>query len=222
MASRKDFIIGRPTTGNSVTFTRFSVTFTFALALLPVSVASEAVAPVSRLSATSTHALPRLTIRQPQSELAAGTSPIHSDAFFLSLHFCGIWWSLRIMFPTLGLFFIEFNLHLRKEGKENLKITISAWVLLLLRDSPLCIQAMTASLYQMQLFIHKTSVHAARNCRHLTLSSSLLFLLPPREIKKLRYIYSLAVVSFFSASHGEWLHAFMASDYASVLPFNVV
>lgn len=200
MASRKDFIIGRPTTGNSVTFTRFSVTFTFALALLPVSVASEAVAPVSHLSATSTHALPRLTIRQPQSELAAGTSPIHSDAFFLSLHFCGIWWSLRIMFPTLGLFFIEFNLHLRKEGKENLKITISAWVLLLLRDSPLCIQAMTASLYQMQLFIHKTSVHAARNCRHLTLSSSLLF--SPSTAN----IYSLAVVSFFFRLH-------MANDY---------
>lgn len=33
MASRKDFIIARPTTGNSATFARFSVTLKFALAL---------------------------------------------------------------------------------------------------------------------------------------------------------------------------------------------
>lgn len=118
MASRKDFIIVRPTTETTVTFTRLLRQSTHDIRRFVVI---HTVAPVN-LSATSTHALPRLTIRQPQSELAAGTSTIHSAAFFLSLHFCGIWWSLRIMFPTLGLFFIEYNLHLRKKERKTWRL----------------------------------------------------------------------------------------------------
>lgn len=35
-------------------------------------------------------------------------------------------------------------------------------------------------------------------------------------------IFTVSLATFVLDSHGEWLHAFMASDYASVLPFNVV
>lgn len=190
MASRQDFIIARPTTGNSVTFMGFSATFTFARVF-------------SKQSAWSPQSTARVQLQHMRSHAwrfgnpKAGTSPIHSDAFFLSLHFCGIWWSLRIMFPTLGLFFIEFNLHLCKREKKTWRLR-SALEFCFFFAIRFCAYKRWPQAYiKCSLFIHKTSVHAARNCRHLTLSSSLLFLLPPREIKKLRYIYSLAVVSFF-------------------------
>lgn len=152
-----------------------------------------------------------------------GTSPIHSDAFFLSLHFCGIWWSLRIMFPTLGLFFIEFNLHLRKRGKRKLEdydqrlsfASSSRIAFVHTSDDrkPISNAAfLFTKLQSMQLAI-AVIWHCRRCC---------FFSFHRERLRNCDIFIVSQLWVFFSASHGEWLHAFMASDYASVLPFNVV
>lgn len=174
--------------------------------------------------------LPRLFWFGNPKAAGFSTFPFSSCLFTsMSLQFCGIWWSLRIMFPSQlysSLNLICISTERRKNRKASKKklwdYDQRAWVFFFFSQIRFCASQRWPQAFSYEvLFIHKTAV---RGSPFLPLPSSDIvvaecFFSSTTEIKKLRYFYSLAVVS---VSHGEWLHAFMASDYASVSPFNVV
>jgi hypothetical protein len=169
--------------------------------------------------------LPRFRFGNPKS-----TTP----TFVCRCSSCGILMVIENYVSTSQRrFFIAFNLHLHARVA---KITISAWVLSPSRAFRFCAyKRWPQAVYSYQMNAFFCTAHRLQSMRSFMQCAIAIiwhcrrrFFLLLLVLARLRNCDIFIVAArccykfFFSVSHGEWLHAFMASDYASVLPFNVV
>lgn len=127
-----------------------------------------------------------------------------SSSSFMSLHFCGIWWSLRIMFPSrlyssLNLICIFERKKRRKRSRLRSALEFT---------SSLIVRCFEHTQRWPQAFFLAPSCNVQLPSSDIVVA--VIFLRSfHREIKKSRYIYSRKRLSLSLSrrltSHGEWL-----------------
>lgn len=153
-------------------------------------------------SETSTHETraPTLRFGNPKAARRGYFNSFSSHLFsspLMSLQFCGMWWSLRIMFPSRYYSSLNLICIFPKANEITISdLSLQSWVFFSLpRAIRFCAHSVDRKPYthiKWMLFplanFSPWLLYAMCNCHHLTLSS---LFFPHCKIKKLRYIYSL-------------------------------